>query len=95
MKMNFKSLLASNLITVIIIFVLLSFFDQSGDPCAILLLCLWFVLMTSYDFIRTRKDREKSTIARFFLISRMFSLLRKIKKISQAKFHKLVKLWYN
>ncbi|EQC69962.1 hypothetical protein [Streptococcus equinus] len=60
MKMNFKSLLAGNLITVIIIFVLLSFFDQSGDPMRnIIVVFVGFVLMTSYDFIRTRKDKKK------------------------------------
>ncbi|WP_274641643.1 sec-independent periplasmic protein translocation protein TatC [Streptococcus equinus] len=60
MKMNFKSLLAGNLITVIIIFVLLSFFDQSGDPVRnIIVVLVGFVLMTSYDFIRTRKDKKK------------------------------------
>lgn len=60
MKMNFKSLLAGNLITVIIIFVLLSFFDQSGDPVRnIIVVFAGFVLMTSYDFIRTRKDKKK------------------------------------
>lgn len=60
MKMNFKSLLAGNLITVIIIFVLLSFFDQSGDPMRnIIVVLVGFVLMTSYDFIRTRKDKKK------------------------------------
>ncbi|GAB6885050.1 MULTISPECIES: hypothetical protein [Streptococcus] len=60
MKMNFKSLLAGNLITVIIIFVLLSFFDQSGDPVRnIIVVFVGFVLMTSYDFIRTRKDKKK------------------------------------
>lgn len=59
MKMNFKSLLAGNLITVIIIFVLLSFFDQSGDPMRnIIVVFVGFVLMTSYDFIRTRKDKK-------------------------------------
>ncbi|WP_237393126.1 sec-independent periplasmic protein translocation protein TatC [Streptococcus equinus] len=58
--MNFKSLLAGNLITVIIIFVLLSFFDQSGDPMRnIIVVFVGFVLMTSYDFIRTRKDKKK------------------------------------
>jgi hypothetical protein len=58
--MNFKSLLAGNLITVIIIFVLLSFFDQSGDPVRnIIVVFVGFVLMTSYDFIRTRKDKKK------------------------------------
>ncbi|MCQ2962481.1 membrane protein [Streptococcus equinus] len=60
MKMNFKSLLAGNLITVIIIFVLLSFFDQSGDSMRnIIVVFVGFVLMTSYDFIRTRKDKKK------------------------------------
>ncbi|SDQ26039.1 hypothetical protein SAMN04487837_1163 [Streptococcus equinus] len=60
MKMNFKSLLAGNLITIIIIFVLLSFFDQSGDPMRnIIVVFVGFVLMTSYDFIRTRKDKKK------------------------------------
>ncbi|SDI60590.1 sec-independent periplasmic protein translocation protein TatC [Streptococcus equinus] len=60
MKMNFKSLLAGNLITVIIIFVLLSFFDQSGDPMRnIIVVFVGFVLMTSYDFIRTRKNKKK------------------------------------
>ncbi len=60
MKMNFKSLLAGNLITVIIIFVLLLFFDQSGDPMRnIIVVFVGFVLMTSYDFIRTRKDKKK------------------------------------
>lgn len=60
MKMNFKSLLAGNLITVIIIFVLLSFFDQSGDPVRnIIVVFVGFVLMTSYDFIRTRNDKKK------------------------------------
>lgn len=60
MKMNFKSLLAGNLITVIIIFVLLSIFDQSGDPMRnIIVVFVGFVLMTSYDFIRTRKDKKK------------------------------------
>ncbi|EFW89627.1 hypothetical protein [Streptococcus equinus] len=60
MKMNFKSLLAGNLITVIIIFVLLSFFDQSGDLMRnIIVVFVGFVLMTSYDFIRTRKDKKK------------------------------------
>lgn len=64
MKMNFKSLLAGNLITVIIIFVLLSFFDQSGDSMRnIIVVFVGFVLMTSYDFIRTRKDKKKQSVA--------------------------------
>ncbi|SFC11536.1 sec-independent periplasmic protein translocation protein TatC [Streptococcus equinus] len=58
MKMNFKSLLASNLITVIIIFVLLSFFDQSGEPlCNILVVFGGFILMTIYDFVRTSRKK--------------------------------------
>nr|WP_270320692.1 sec-independent periplasmic protein translocation protein TatC [Streptococcus infantarius] len=56
--MNFKSLLASNLITVIIIFVLLSFFDQSGEPLRnILVVFGGFILMTIYDFVRTRRKK--------------------------------------
>lgn len=58
MKMNFKSLLASNLITVIIIFVLLSFFDQSGESLRnILVVFGGFILMTIYDFVRTRRKK--------------------------------------
>ncbi|QGZ27015.1 sec-independent periplasmic protein translocation protein TatC [Streptococcus ruminicola] len=58
MKMNFKSLLASNLITVIIIFILLSFFDQSGEPLRnILVVFGGFILMTIYDFVRTRRKK--------------------------------------
>lgn len=58
MKMNFKSLLASNLITVIIIFVLLLFFDQSDEPLRnILVVFGGFILMTIYDFVRTRRKK--------------------------------------
>lgn len=58
MKMNFRNLLVSNLITVIIIFVLLSIFDHSGDPLRnIIIVFVGFIVMTIYDFVRTR-DRK-------------------------------------
>ncbi|MBE6164824.1 sec-independent periplasmic protein translocation protein TatC [Streptococcus gallolyticus] len=58
MKMNFRNLLISNLITVIIIFVLLSFFDHSGDPLRnIIIVFVGFTVMTIYDFVRTRRKK--------------------------------------
>lgn len=58
MKMNFRNLLVSNLITVIIIFVLLSIFDHSGDPLRnIIIVFVGFVVMTIYDFVRTRRKK--------------------------------------
>ncbi|MGY3779908.1 sec-independent periplasmic protein translocation protein TatC [Streptococcus gallolyticus] len=58
MKMNFRNLLVSNLITVIIIFVLLSIFDQSGDPLRnIIIVFVGFIVMTIYDFVRTRRKK--------------------------------------
>ena len=56
MKMNFRDLLISNLITVITIFILLMFFDQSSEPVRnIILVFAGFVVMTIYDFIRTKQ----------------------------------------
>ena len=56
MKMNFRDLLISNLITVITIFILLMFFDQSGEPVRnIILVFAGFVVMPIYDFIRTKQ----------------------------------------
>lgn len=56
MKMNFRDLLISNLITVITIFILLMFFDQSGEPVRnIIFVFAGFVVMTIYDFIRTKQ----------------------------------------
>jgi len=58
MKMNFRNLLVSNLITVIIIFVLLSIFDHSGDPLRnIIIVVVGFIVMTIYDFVRTRRKK--------------------------------------
>ena len=58
MKMNFRNLLVSNLITVIIIFVLLSMFDHSGDPLRnIIIVFVGFIVMTIYDFVRTRRKK--------------------------------------
>jgi len=58
MKMNFRNLLISNLITVIIIFVLLSIFDHSGDPLRnIIIVFVGFIVMTIYDFVRTRRKK--------------------------------------
>ncbi|SDJ64646.1 sec-independent periplasmic protein translocation protein TatC [Streptococcus gallolyticus] len=58
MKMNFRNLLVSNLITVIIIFVLLSIFDHSGDPLRnIIIVFVGFIVMTVYDFFRTRRKK--------------------------------------
>lgn len=58
MKMNFRNLLISNLITVIIIFVLLSFFDHSGDPLRnIIIVFVGFTVMTIYDFVRTKRKK--------------------------------------
>ncbi|MCY7187575.1 sec-independent periplasmic protein translocation protein TatC [Streptococcus gallolyticus] len=58
MKMNFRNLLVSNLITVIIIFVLLSIFDHSGDPLRnIIIVFVGFIVMTVYDFVRTRRKK--------------------------------------
>ncbi|PHV57901.1 sec-independent periplasmic protein translocation protein TatC [Streptococcus macedonicus] len=58
MKMNFRNLLVSNLITVIIIFVLLSIFDHSGDPLHnIIIVFVGFIVMTIYDFVRTRRKK--------------------------------------
>lgn len=58
MKMNFRNLLVSNLITVIIIFVLLSIFDHSGDPLRnIIIVFVGFIVMTTYDFVRTRRKK--------------------------------------
>lgn len=58
MKMNFRNLLVSNLITVIIIFVLLSIFDHSGDPLRnIIIIFVGFIVMTIYDFVRTRRKK--------------------------------------
>ncbi|AQP41893.1 hypothetical protein SAMN04487839_101523 [Streptococcus gallolyticus] len=58
MKMNFRNLLVSNLITVIIIFVLLSIFDHSGDPLRnIIIVFVGFIVMTIYDFVRTRRKK--------------------------------------
>nr|WP_256324839.1 sec-independent periplasmic protein translocation protein TatC [Streptococcus gallolyticus] len=56
--MNFRNLLVSNLITVIIIFVLLSIFDHSGDPLRnIIIVFVGFIVMTVYDFFRTRRKK--------------------------------------
>nr|WP_253896448.1 sec-independent periplasmic protein translocation protein TatC [Streptococcus gallolyticus] len=56
--MNFRNLLVSNLITVIIIFVLLSIFDHSGDPLRkIIIVFVGFIVMTTYDFVRTRRKK--------------------------------------
>ncbi|ALT81059.1 sec-independent periplasmic protein translocation protein TatC [Streptococcus gallolyticus] len=58
MKMNFRNLLVSNLITVIIIFVLLSIFDHSGDPLRnIIIVFVGFIVITIYDFVRTRRKK--------------------------------------
>lgn len=58
MKMNFRNLLVSNLITVIIIFILLSIFDHSGDPLRnIIIVFVGFIVMTVYDFARTRRKK--------------------------------------
>ncbi|WP_430596198.1 sec-independent periplasmic protein translocation protein TatC [Streptococcus gallolyticus] len=58
MKMNFRNLLVSNLITVIIIFVLLSIFDHSGDPLRnVIIVFVGFIVMTIYDFVRTRRKK--------------------------------------
>ena len=58
MKMNFRNLLVSNLITVIIIFILLSIFDHSGDPLRnIIIVFVGFIVMTIYDFVRTRRKK--------------------------------------
>ena len=58
MKMNFRNLLVSNLITMIIIFVLLSIFDHSGDPlCNIIIVFVGFIVITIYDFVRTRRKK--------------------------------------
>lgn len=58
MKMNFRNLLVSNLITMIIIFVLLSIFDHSGDPLRnIIIVFVGFIVITIYDFVRTRRKK--------------------------------------
>ena len=55
MKMNFRNRLVSNLITVIMIFCLLMFFDHSGSPLRnIIIIFTGFILITIYDFVKTR-----------------------------------------
>ncbi len=44
--------------TVIIIFVLLSIFDHSGEPLRnIVIVFIGFAIMTVYDFVRTRRKK--------------------------------------
>lgn len=58
MKMNFRNRLISNLITVIITFCLLIFFDHSGTPLRnIIIVFTGFILMTVYDFVKTRRKK--------------------------------------
>ncbi|MBM7642661.1 sec-independent periplasmic protein translocation protein TatC [Streptococcus loxodontisalivarius] len=61
MKDNFKDKLASNLISVIIIFVLLMVFDQSGETQRnTFLVLVTFLVITTYDYLRLRfKKRNK------------------------------------
>ncbi|MBM7636604.1 sec-independent periplasmic protein translocation protein TatC [Streptococcus saliviloxodontae] len=59
MKSTFKDKLASNLISVIIIFLLLTFFDASGDKVRnILLVIVGFSILSFYDYWRI-KSQEK------------------------------------
>lgn len=60
MKMDFRNLLVSNLLTVIMIFLLLTFFDHSGAPLRnILIVLASFIVMTIYDFVRTRRKNNQ------------------------------------
>lgn len=60
MKMDFRNLLVSNLLTVIMIFLLLTFFDHSGAPLRnILTVLASFIVMTIYDFVRTRRKNNQ------------------------------------
>lgn len=61
MKTNVKDILASNLLSVIIIFLLLSLFDHSGrNQENTLIILIGFVLITAYDLIKLMlQNRQK------------------------------------
>lgn len=57
MKMNFRTCLMNNLITVIIIFVLLTLFDHSGSPLRnIIIVFVGFIVITLYDFVSSKRN---------------------------------------
>ena len=59
MKTNFKDALASNLISVIIIFILLYYFDNSGEIVRnIIIVFSGFLLVTLYDFIKIKGQNK-------------------------------------
>lgn len=53
MRTNYRSALIANLLTIIVLFVILSLFDHSGNNQRnTLLVILWFVIMMLYDWTR-------------------------------------------
>lgn len=61
MKTNLKDIIASNLISVIIIFLLLSLFDHSGrNQENTFIIVIGFLLITAYDLIKLiLQNRDK------------------------------------
>lgn len=61
MKTNLKDIIASNLISVIIIFLLLSIFDHSGrNQENTFIIVIGFFLITAYDLIKLiLQNRDK------------------------------------
>ncbi len=62
MKATFRDALISNLISLILIFILLNIFDHSGETVRnIVIVFIGFLLLTGYDFIKIRfinKDKK-------------------------------------
>lgn len=62
MKATFRDALISNLISLILIFILLNIFDRSGETVRnIIIVFIGFLLLTGYDFIKIRfinKDKK-------------------------------------